>query len=144
MEERFRLNALNVDYGQHDWPSALTVVGELMLKLGSIEEPYITAMIKAVEDLGPYMVIIPHLAIAHAAFFTHVLKDDMVMVVFKQPIIFNSNNDPVHIIIGLCAKSPHSHLQAFQYLSEIFNDENAWLEFFNCDTAEELYKLINS
>ena len=142
-EERFRLEALFIDFDPHDWQEAVSVVGKLMMDLGSIEEDYIQAMIDVINDIGPYIVVIPHLAIAHAAPATYVLKNDLVVGVFKEPICFGSDNDPVHIIIGLCALSPHSHLEQFQCIADIFSDEDAWLDFCACNTVEELYKLIN-
>ena len=143
MVERFRKEALYIDFQPRSWQEAITLTGSLMLNIGSIEEGYIAAMIKAVEDLGPYMVVIPHLAIAHAAPLTHVLKNDMVVVVFKEPVFFNCENDPVHIILGLCALTPGSHLEQFQRIADIFSDEEAWQAFHACDTVEQLYELIN-
>ena len=144
VEERFRLQALLVDSDSHDWQEAVKIIGKLLLDLDSIEEGYIQAMIDVINDIGPYIVVIPHLAIAHAAPLTYVKKNDLVIGVFKEPIYFGSDNDPVHIIIGLCALTPHSHLEQFQRIADIFSDENAWLDFRKCDTVEELYKLINA
>ena len=143
MEERFRLQALLIDSDPHSWQEAVEIIGKLMLELGSIEEGYIQAMIDVVKEIGPYIVVIPHLAIAHAAPLTYVRKNDLVVGVFKEPIYFGSDNDPVHIIIGLCALSPHSHLEQFQCIADIFDDEDAWLSFCGCDTVDELYRLIN-
>jgi len=143
VEERFRLQALLIDTETHSWQEAVTVVGRRLLTLGSIEEEYIQAMIDVVNDLGPYIVVIPHLAIAHAAPATYVRRNDLVLGVFKEPLYFGSENDPVHIIIGLCALSPHSHLEQFQCIADIFSDENAWLGFLQCTSVEELHSLIN-
>ena len=142
--ERFRKETLSIDFNSHSWQDAVTVSGELLLKCGAIEKDYIQAMITAVNELGPYMVIIPHLAIAHAAPGQHVLADEIVLTVFKEPIYFNSPNDPVYIIIGLCALNPHSHLEHFQAIAEIFDAEEAWRDFHACNSVEELYKLINN
>lgn len=144
MEERFRLQALLIDSKPHSWQEAVEVVGRLLLDLESIEAGYIQAMIDVINDIGPYIVVIPHLAIAHAAPGTFVRKNDLVVGVFKEPIFFGCENDPVHIVIGLCALSPHSHLEQFQCIADIFSNEDAWRDFLRCDTVEELYTLINS
>ena len=144
MQEIFRREALSVDFQPHSWQQAVTISGELLLANASIEAGYIQAMIDAVKELGPYMVVIPHVAIAHAAPATYVKANDLVLTVFKQPIYFNSPNDPVHIMFGLCALTPGSHLHHFQRIAQIFENEEAWRDFYDCDTVEQLYDLLNS
>jgi len=142
--EKFRKEVLQIDLDQHSWQEAIEVTGGLLLEAGSIEAGYIQAMIDAVNDLGPYMVVAPHLAIAHAAPAKHVIRNDMVMVIFKEPITFGSENDPVHIMIGLCALNPGSHLEQFQKIADIFDDVEAWKKLYDCVTVEQLYQLMNA
>lgn len=144
MNEKFRRDALLVDSGKHDWPDAIRIAGKLLLDAGSIEEQYIDGMIDAVHELGPYMVVAPHIAIAHAAAGTHVLKNDMVLVTFKEPVLFHSENDPVHLMIGMCALEPGSHLEQFKSLADILVDEDVWEKFRDCDTVDDLYNLVNN
>ena len=143
MKEIFRKESLAIDYDKHDWQGAIKVVGDLLVKMGSIEVEYIQAMIEAVEQYGPYMVIAPHLAIAHGAPGKHVIKDDLVVVVFKEPVYFGSPNDPVYLMLGISALSPHRHLEQLQVISDLFEDENAWERLYHCDDVEELYGLLN-
>ena len=100
-------------------------------------------MIDAVNEFGPYIVIAPHLAIPHAAARENVLKNDMVIAVFKEPINFGTENDPVHLMIGLCALEPGSHLEQLTMLADILEDENVWKDFVACDTIEQLYDFVN-
>ncbi|MEC0304449.1 BglG family transcription antiterminator, partial [Terribacillus saccharophilus] len=55
---------LNQECG--DWKEAITRVAEILVSDSVIEESYITAMIKSVEEFGPYIVVGKHLALAHA------------------------------------------------------------------------------
>lgn len=144
MKKLFSKEALLVDTKPHSWEDAIRITGGLLLNAGSIEEGYIQAMIDAIHQLGPYIVVMPHIAIAHAAPAAHVIKDDMVLVVFKEPILFNSENDPVHLMIGMCATAPHNHLDQFTSLAEIFDDDVIWERFHACNTVDQLYDLINS
>ncbi|MDR2183163.1 MAG: PTS sugar transporter subunit IIA, partial [Clostridiales bacterium] len=83
MKELFRKEVLHIEHGAHSWQEAIRVVGRIMLEVGSIKEGYIQAMIDAVEELGPYIVIAPHMAIPHAAARENVLKNYMVIAVFQ-------------------------------------------------------------
>ncbi len=144
MEEHFGLTTLFIEEKPQSWQEAVKLSGQKLLELQAIDEAYIDAMIAAVNELGPYMVIAPHLAIAHAAPSEHVYKNELVLGVFKEPVIFGCENDPVHIIIALCAVSPHSHLKQFQKIAAMFEAEDSWHKLYLCDTVEQLYEVVNS
>jgi len=141
--ELFRKEALGIEHGTHNWESAIRITGKVMLDIGAIEEPYIQAMIDAVHEMGPYIVVAPRLALAHAAAREGVIKNDMVLVVFKEPVIFNSENDPVHLMIGLCALEAGSHLEQLTLLADLLEDENVLEKLHAANNIEELYKLVN-
>ena len=143
MRELFSKEALAIEYGAYSWEEAIRVTGKLMLERGSIEEGYIQAMIDVVHKVGPYIVLAPHIAIAHAAAGTYVQKDDLVVVVFKEPVLFHCDNDPVHLMIGLCAIAKASHLELLKNLSLVLDDENVWKEFLACENLEQLYARVN-
>lgn len=142
--ETFRKEALHIEYAPQSWQDAIRITGKLLLDAGSINEGYIQAMIDAVNELGPYIVIAPNIALAHAAARVDVLKNDMVLIVFKKPVLFNCENDPVHLMIGLCALAPGSHVDQLNSLSALLDDEGVIDEFLACEDLDQLYKLVNS
>ena len=143
MKELFRKEVLHIEHGNHSWQNAIRVVGKIMLDVGSVEDGYINAMIDAVKELGPYIVIAPHIAIPHAAARENVLKNDMVIAVFKQPVLFGTENDPVHLMIGLCALEAHSHLEQLTALAQLLDDKDVWKKFLACETVEQLHAFVN-
>ena len=143
MREIIREEGLLIDSRKRNWEEAIRVCGELMLSLGSIEEGYIDSMVEVVRKLGPYIVIAPHIAFAHAAAGPYVLKNDLVLTVFKEPVIFNSNNDPVHLLFGICAIEPNSHLELLKQLVKVIEGEKIYQELIDCNSVGEIYKIIN-
>ncbi|MCL2565150.1 MAG: PTS sugar transporter subunit IIA [Defluviitaleaceae bacterium] len=143
MGEIIRKQGLLIDNEKRNWEEAIRICGDLMVSLGSVTGEYTDAMVDAINKLGPYIVIAPHIAFAHAQAGTHVLKNDLVLVVFKEPVVFNCGNDPVHLMFGICAVAPDSHLEILQKLVEIIDGDKAYEEIRSCNTTEELYKLIN-
>ena len=141
--ELFRKEALHIEHSPQSWQDAIRVAGKLLLDLGSIEESYIQAMIDAVVELGPYIVIAPKIALAHAAAQVGVLKNDMSLVVFKEPVLFNCKNDPVHLMIGICALEPGSHLEQLKKLAVLLEDEGVIDDFLACEDLGQLYELVN-
>ena len=144
MTELIRKQGLLIDEEKRSWEDAVRICGGLMLSLGSVTKEYIDAMVAAVHDLGPFIVIAPHIAFAHAAAGAHVLKNDLVLVVFREPIIFGSDNDPVHLMFGLSALEPGSHLELLQRLAVVLEGGKISEKLMNAATVEALYGLINT
>jgi PTS system ascorbate-specific IIA component len=81
-------------------------------------------MIQAFEELGPYMVIAPGIALAHARPSDAVLETGLSLVTLTEPVEFGSqSNDPVSLVIGLAAKDHDSHIDLLAALSELLADD---------------------
>lgn len=81
-------------------------------------------MVKNMEDNGPYFVIAPGIAMPHARPDAGAKGIGFSIVTLDEPIKFgHPKNDPVELIIGLCAIDHQSHLNALQELMEILSDE---------------------
>ncbi|MCM3670996.1 PTS sugar transporter subunit IIA [Mesobacillus maritimus] len=107
-----------------DWKEAITQSGQLLLKEEVIEERYINAMIKSVEEFGPYIVVGKHIALAHARPEDGVNKLGISVLTLKEPVHFgNPDNDPVKIVFCLAAVDSYSHLNVMKNLIELINDE---------------------
>ena len=93
------------------WKEAITAAGEILVDARSCTVEYIDAMIAAVFELGPYIVITPHVALAHARPSPQVKKADMSLVVLDEAIEFGSANDPVKLVFAFCATNDEGHLE---------------------------------
>jgi mannitol operon transcriptional antiterminator len=110
--------------GCKDWKEAITIAARLLVKEDVIEERYIHAMIKSVEEFGPYIVVGKHLALAHARPEDGVNKLGISVMTLKEPVNFgNKDNDPVKIVFCLAAVDSYSHLNVMKNLIELINDE---------------------
>ena len=81
-----------------DWEGAIRRAGEVLVQAGSIKPGYIDKMIRSVKELGPYIVIMPGFALAHAAPCEDVIKSDIALITLKNPVCFESPNDPVSVV----------------------------------------------
>lgn len=127
-----------------DWGDAIRRVSRPLLKENIIEERYIDAMIKSVEEYGPYIVIGKNIALAHARPEDGVNKLGVSVATLDQPIAFgNDDNDPVKIIFCLAAVDSYSHLNIMKNLIDLINDEEKINEIMKCknitDFKEALY-----
>ena len=79
-----------------------------------------------VETHGPYIVIAPGLALAHARPGPEVRHDGLSVVTLAEPVEFgHAHNDPVSVVIGLAGVAADAHLSAVAELANAFNDSAA-------------------
>ena len=106
------------------WKEAIKEAGQILVEAHSCTVEYIHAMIAAVEELGPYIVMTPHVALAHARPSPQVNQADMSLVVLDEAIEFGSvANDPVKLVFAFCAVDNESHLGLLGKLAKILNPE---------------------
>lgn len=117
---------------------ALQTIGELLEQVGSTKAQYTKNMIKSYRDLGPYFVIAPGIALAHAKPDESVLVNDMALIVCQEPVIFNSHNDPVTLLFGLCATSGDSHMENIVAMADLLSEEATIERLKNATTPREV------
>lgn len=106
-----------------DWRDAIAKTAEPLLRDSYIVAKYITAMIKSVEEFGPYIVIGPGIALAHARPEDGAKKLGVSIMTLKNPVYFgNPENDPVFIVFCLSAVDNYSHLNVMKTIVQLIND----------------------
>ncbi len=101
-----------------DWQDAVRQGGALLLQAGKCEERYVDAMVEAVKTMGPYMVLAPGLALAHARPEDGVTALGMSVITLETPVEFGSEaNDPVSLIISFGGVDKESHIDMLQALA---------------------------
>lgn len=107
-----------------DWEDCVKKGGELLKQNGCIESRYIDAMINSVKDIGPYIVIAPGIAMPHARPEAGTKKIGLSLITLKNPINFgNKDNDPVRIVVCLCATDHYTHIKAMSELVTLLGDD---------------------
>lgn len=123
------------------WQEAVRVAAEPLVTTGSASEAYIDAIIKNVEESGPYIVIAPHIAIPHARAEGQVHKNAIGICTLMNPVSFgNSANDPVKYLFCLAATDNSTHMQWLSQMALLLEDE----EFYRLlDTAKTSQEVID-
>ncbi|MGT2929984.1 BglG family transcription antiterminator [Streptococcus dentasini] len=107
------------------WQEAIERVAKPLLSKEFITYNYIQAMIDSVEQYGPYIVIGPHLALAHARPEDGAQKLGLSLSVFEKPVVFGHEfNDPVHVIFCLSATDSYTHLNVMKSLVNLIRKED--------------------
>ena len=127
----------------NDWKQAIELAGSGLVQSGRTTPEYTQAMIQAFEELGPYMVIAPGIALAHARPSAEVLSTGLSLVTLSEPVHFgNATNDPVSLVIGLAATDHDGHIDLMAALSELLMDVmkvNMLLQATNLEEVRTLF-----
>ena len=127
-----------------DWQEAIRKGGELLVASGFVCERYIDAMINAVHEHGPYIVLTPGVAIPHARSESGVIETGISLITLKEPVDFlDSENNPVNIVICLAAADKSAHLDILKDLSFILGSEENVVLLKEADDVEEVLALLN-
>lgn len=108
-----------------DWRGAVRAAGAALVASGTTTDAYTDEMIATVEALGPYIVIVPGIALAHSRPSPAVRRAGMSLVTLARPVAFgHRTNDPVSLVIGLAAPDDEGHVGALATLAGFLADED--------------------
>ena len=83
---------IQIDTHANSWQEAIRLGGKLLVDNGDVTETYVQALIQTIEDNGPYFVIAPGLALAHAAPKFGIIKPAISLVLFQKefPLVWRN------------------------------------------------------
>ncbi len=127
-----------------DWKQAINLSAVPLIKAGAITEQYPQAILKSHQELGPYYVLAPGLAMPHARPEQGVIKNGLSLLHIKKGGSFGSNeNDPIYVVIMLCALSGDEHIRMISSLAEVFSDETRLEDLLKSKTVKEIQHVMN-
>jgi len=124
------------------WQEALKFSSRKLIEHGYIKENYVNEIIKNVEDNGPYIVIVPGVAIPHAnAESDNVLGTAIAFTKFNKPIKFGKDIN-AKLFFTLAAKDPKEHLKNIGDLSEMLMTDDMIDKLLEVRNLKELKEII--
>lgn len=127
-----------------DWERAIEASGSLLVKSGAVTSEYVKQMVDSVKENGPYIVIGPGMAMAHARPSEAVHTDAVSLAVLKEAVPFgNEENDPVDLVFSFSATGAESHLHLIERLSRLLLDEEKVGQLREAKSAEDVYQIIS-
>jgi len=128
-----------------DWRAAVAVAGRVLSRIGAATDAYGAEMVRMIEEHGPYVVIAPGLALAHARPGPEVRADGLAIVTLATPVSFgHPHNDPVSVVLGLAIATADEHLAAVAELANVFNDSSAIVDLAAATTAAEVLEIMRA
>ena len=137
--------AIELNAAAADWRAAVELAGACLARAGSAEPAYADEMIRMIDEHGPYVVIAPGLALAHARPGPEVLSDGLAVVTLSTPVPFgHPHNDPVHVVLALAVHSPERHLRMVAELANLFNDSDAVQRLADAQSADQVRAILGA
>ncbi|MCS0788604.1 BglG family transcription antiterminator [Cytobacillus firmus] len=126
------------------WQEALQMASQPLLADQSISQHYIEAMIENVNEMGPYIVIAPGIALPHARPEAGVNKLGMSFLQLKESCAFSEKPEhQVRLFFVLAAIDNETHLKALSQLSKMLSDSDNLEKLQNAEKAADVLEIIN-
>ena len=137
--------AVTVGATAADWRDAVSLVAKALARADFARLGYGADMVRMIEEHGPYVVIAPGLALAHARPGPRVLARGMAVVTLAEPVPFgHPYHDPVRVVVGLASTSSEEHLETVAAVANVFNDEGVVAQLAAAATIDEIRAILGA
>lgn len=116
--------------------AAIRRVGELLVKLGYVELPYIEGMLKREESMTTY--IGNHVAIPHSMpeYVSHILHSGIVIAQYRNGVDFGNGN-VANLVIGIAGRG-EEHMEVLSSVATVCMEEENVERLVRAEHAEEI------
>ncbi|MBA0052350.1 PTS sugar transporter [Streptomyces sp. AJS327] len=144
LSELLPVDAVRLDVPVANWRDAIRASGDLLTETGTTTARYTDEMVENVERNGPYIVVAPGLAFAHARPSPAVLHTGMSWVRLAEPVAFGHEaNDPVTLVVALAAQDSAAHQSAMVALARLLNDPATDRALREAATPEAVHRILS-
>lgn len=143
LTELLPVEAIRLDAPAPDWQGAIRAAGDLLVANGVSTDTYTQEMLRTVEENGPYIVVAPGFAFAHARPSPAVRRTGMSWVRLIEPVPFHhETNDPVRLVVALAATDASEHTQAMGALARLLADPETVQALEEAPTPESVRQIL--
>ncbi|WP_333648791.1 PTS sugar transporter subunit IIA [Lacrimispora sp.] len=123
------------------WQEAIRIAAGPLLEEQFIQGEYVNAMINSVQENGPYIVILPQIAIPHARPENGVLKTGLSMLKLSNCVVFPGSIE-VRLLIILAAKDSDRHMELISELADVLMEDDIVNGILAAKVPEEIMELL--
>lgn len=135
--------AVNLRGNAATWEEAIRLAGKLLEQADATTSEYTEAMVASVVENGPYIVVAPGFAFAHARPSQAVHRTQISWVRLETPVEFgHKTNDPVTLVVALAATDSSTHLEAMKELASLLGNPHVRTQLDAVSTEDELREVL--
>lgn len=125
------------------WEEAIQSAAQPLVDQSYVTSDYVNAMIENVNELGPYIVIAPDIAIAHARPDDNVNKIGLSLLKLNQSINFAEDSHYASMVFVLAAVDNEQHLGILSELANVLNDNEKVKQLKESTDSSEILNIIH-
>ncbi|MDN5688640.1 MAG: PTS sugar transporter subunit IIA [Brachybacterium sp.] len=135
--------AIRLDVPASDRSASIRLSGDLLVATGAIDAAYIDAMLRTVDEHGPYIVITPGFALAHARPDASVHRTALSFLRLAEPVVFGHEaNDPVQLVMTLAAADDSAHRSALAALAGVLAEPERRRALDTASSPQEVLEVL--
>lgn len=121
--KNFLLGNIQIVEEVENWEKAIQIAAKPLIKKNKIKEGYVENMIDSIKELGPYIILIPGVAMPHARPNGNVLESSVSMLKINKGVSFSKETEDVKLMFVLAAKDSNSHIEIIEELTNLLGDD---------------------
>ena len=138
----FAAEAIELRHEVSSFSEAVEGSASLLVAAGHAQPTYVDEVLANLRRLGPYFVVAPGIAIAHAAPSQSVLSPGLSLLKLERPVVSGAEeNDPVTLVFSLCTPTPDQHIELLSEFARVMTGEGVVNSLLNA-SAESVIREI--
>jgi len=128
-----------------NWQDAIILSCQTLLEKGIITQQYIDEIVECVQKYGPYIVIVPGVAMPHSSEESQgVLGTAISFTKMSQDVVFEENNAEknARLFFTLAAKNSEEHVENISNLSEMLMTDGVIEALMDVENMEDYQKVM--
>lgn len=127
-----------------NWEEAIKLLMKPLEEKGAVSSEYANAIIERTNEIGPFYVLAPGLAMPHERGEKGAIKDAFTFLTLENPVEF-PEGEMIDILIGFSATDSEVHVaQAIPQIVTLFEDDDAFDKIRSFEDKKDLEKFIES
>ncbi|MBO0440895.1 PTS sugar transporter subunit IIA [Candidatus Enterococcus ikei] len=128
-----------------NWEDAVILSCQTLLEKGIIAQQYVDEIVECVQKYGPYIVIVPGVAMPHSSEDSQgVLGTAISFTKMSQEVVFEEGNPEknARLFFTLAAKNNEEHVENISKLSEMLMTDGLIEALMTVETMEDYQKVM--
>ena len=128
-----------------NWEDAVILSCQTLLEKGIIAQQYVDEIVECVQKYGPYIVIVPGVAMPHSSEDSQgVLGTAISFTKMSQDVVFEEGNPEknARLFFTLAAKNNEEHVENISKLSEMLMTDGLIEALMTVETMEDYQKVM--
>lgn len=137
--------AISLSPRVESFASALEISAGLLVAAGHANQSYVGRVLESYQRLGPYFVVAPSIAIAHAAPGDDVLSPGLSLLKLDEGIESGvTQNDPVQLVFSLCTPDRDQHIELLGEFAGLMSNQAIVNSLLKASAESVIWEILNN